>query len=86
MKKAKEMLDREIAEGVFVQDEQEKCYYLYDFDHEQAEEYRQALLLVYLLMIICIRLSKKHEDTRAEKEQDRIRHVDVYSAQTGPIF
>ena len=29
---------------------------------------------------------KKHEDTRAEKEQDRIRHVDVCSAQTGPIF
>ena len=27
--KAKEMLDREIAEGVFVQDEQ-KCYYLYE--------------------------------------------------------
>lgn len=27
--KAKEMLDREIAEGIFVQDEQ-KCYYLYE--------------------------------------------------------
>ena len=29
---------------------------------------------------------KKHENTRAEKEADRIRHVDVCSAQTGPIF
>ncbi len=29
---------------------------------------------------------KKHENTRAEKEQDRIRHVDACSAQTGPIF
>jgi uncharacterized protein (DUF1015 family) len=29
---------------------------------------------------------KKHENTREEKEQDRIRHVDCLSAQTGPIF
>jgi uncharacterized protein (DUF1015 family) len=29
---------------------------------------------------------KKHENTRAEKEADRIRHVDVCSMQTGPIF
>lgn len=29
---------------------------------------------------------KKHELTRADKEQDRIRHVDTCSAQTGPIF
>ena len=29
---------------------------------------------------------KKHENTRAEKEMDRIRHVDVCNAQTGPIF
>lgn len=29
---------------------------------------------------------RKHENTREEKEQDRIRHVDALSAQTGPIF
>jgi uncharacterized protein (DUF1015 family) len=29
---------------------------------------------------------KKHELTRAEKEADRIRHVDTLDAQTGPIF
>ena len=29
---------------------------------------------------------KKHELTRADKEQDRIRHVDVCDANTGPIF
>ncbi len=29
---------------------------------------------------------KKHENTRAEKEADRIRHVDTCNAQTGPIF
>ena len=29
---------------------------------------------------------KKHENTRADKELDRINHVDTCSAQTGPIF
>ena len=29
---------------------------------------------------------KKHELTRADKEKDRIRHVDTCSAHTGPIF
>ena len=29
---------------------------------------------------------KKHENTRREKEEDRVRHVDVCSTQTGPIF
>ncbi len=29
---------------------------------------------------------KKHELTRAEKEEDRVRHVDTCNANTGPIF
>lgn len=29
---------------------------------------------------------RKHENTRAEKEEDRVRHVDACSAHTGPIF
>lgn len=29
---------------------------------------------------------KKHENTREEKELDRIRHVDICNAHTGPIF
>lgn len=29
---------------------------------------------------------KRHENTRADKEQDRIRHVDTCNANTGPIF
>ena len=29
---------------------------------------------------------KKHENTRADKELDRITHVDTCNAQTGPIF
>ena len=29
---------------------------------------------------------KKHEFTRADKEQDRVNHVDYCDANTGPIF
>ena len=81
--KAKEMLDREIAEDIFVQDEQ-KCYYLYELTmNGRTQTGITACVSIddYLHQVV-----KKHEDTRAEKEQDRIRHVDVCSAQTGPIF
>ena len=29
---------------------------------------------------------RRHENTREEKEQDRIRHIKACGAQTGPIF
>ena len=29
---------------------------------------------------------KKHEHTRADKEADRIKHVDTLNANTGPVF
>ena len=36
---------------------------------------------------MCIRdRIKKHELTREDKEQDRIHHVDICDANTGPIF
>ena len=34
----------------------------------------------------CNNIIKKHENTRADKEQDRINHVDTCNANTGPIF
>ena len=81
--KAAELLNRKIETGDFVQDEQE-CYYLY----EQSVGGRTQLGIAacaavddYLNDVI-----KKHENTTEKKEQDRIRHVDVCNAQTGPIF
>ena len=77
------LLRERIAEGSFVQDES-PCYYLY----EQVMEGRSQTGIVacasiddYLGNII-----KKHENTRADKEQDRIRHVGACNMQTGPIF
>ena len=81
--KAKEMLNQEISDGIFIQDER-KCYYLYELTMDgRTQTGITACVAIddYLHQVV-----KKHEDTRAEKEMDRIHHVDVCSAQTGPIF
>ena len=81
--KAHDMLEEWIKRGSFVQDQQ-KCYYLYELTMDgrsQTGLVACASIDDYLNGVI-----KKHENTRAEKEQDRIRHVDTCNAQTGPIF
>ena len=72
-----------VQSGLFVQDSS-PCYYLY----EQTMDGRAQTGIVacasiddYLSGVI-----KKHENTRVDKEIDRIRHVDTCNAQTGPIF
>ncbi len=81
--KAHELLWNWIEEGRFVQDEM-PCYYLY----EQVMDGRSQKGIVACASIDDYQnnVIKKHENTRADKEQDRIRHVDTCSAQTGPIF
>ena len=82
-KKAHDMLYQEMEDGVFLQDKKE-CFYLYELTMDgraQTGLVACASIDDYLNHVI-----KKHENTRAEKEEDRIRHVDVCSAQTGPIF
>lgn len=81
--KAKEMLWDWVKDGSFIQDDK-PCYYIYQLTMDgrtqtgicacaSIEDYENGVI-------------KKHENTRAEKEQDRIRHVDTCNAQTGPIF
>jgi len=81
--KAHDMLWEHIANGDFVQEEAE-CYYVY----RQIMDGRAQTGLVALASIddYVNQVIKKHENTRADKEQDRIRHVDTCEAQTGPIF
>jgi uncharacterized protein (DUF1015 family) len=81
--KARDMLDHMIREGFFMQDEK-PSYYVYELvmdGRSQVGIGACALVDDYEDQTI-----KKHENTRADKEADRIRHVDVCSAQTGPIF
>lgn len=81
--KARELLDKAIVDGVFVTDT-DKAYYIYELTMDgrsQTGIVACASIDDYLNNRI-----KKHEKTRADKELDRINHVDRTSAQTGPIF
>ena len=81
--KAKDMLNDMLADGSFIE-EQREAYYVYELvmnGRSQVGIGACASVDDYERQII-----KKHENTRADKEADRIRHVDICSAQTGPIF
>ncbi len=81
--KARQMLDDDIANGVYLKD-QDDSYYIYELimdGRHQTGIVACSSIDDYLNNVI-----KKHENTREEKELDRIRHVDTCSAQTGPIF
>lgn len=81
--KARNVLEEMIEKGEFIQDEK-PCYYLYELTrngHRQTGIVACASIDDYFNGTI-----KKHENTREEKEQDRIRHVDTLDTQTGPIF
>lgn len=81
--KAHELLHAWIEEGR-LKKEEKKCYYVY----EETREGRTQTGLVACASVDDYEngVIKKHEETRAEKEEDRIHHVDVCNAQTGPIF
>ncbi len=82
-KKGKENLDNLISEGILIQDDK-PCFYLYQLKMgdivetgfvvgASVEDYENGII-------------KKHEYTRAEKEADRIKHVETLNANTGPVF
>lgn len=72
-----------IAQGALVQDPR-PCFYLYRQvmgTHSQVGVVGAASCEEYLQGTI-----KKHELTRVDKEDDRVRHIDTLDAQTGPVF
>lgn len=81
--RAHDLLWGMVEDGSFIRD-QKKCYYIYELTmngRTQTGITACASIDDYLNGVI-----KKHENTRAEKEADRIHHVDACNAQTGPIF
>ncbi len=81
--KARTIFEQMQADGIYIQDT-DVAYYIYQLTMDGRKQTGIAALASvddYLSGVI-----KKHENTREEKEQDRIRHVDTLSAQTGPIF
>jgi len=81
--KARENLDKMVKKKIYIQDEKNKIYV-----YRQIMNGRSQTGLV-----VCTSIDdylngfiKKHENTRKDKEQDRINHVNTTDANTGPIF
>lgn len=81
--KARELLDGMMEDGILITDPAES-FYIYELNMQgrkqtgivacsSVDDYQNGVI-------------KKHENTREEKEIDRIRHVDTTNAHTGPIF
>lgn len=81
--KAKRLLNSWIAEGRFVQEEK-PCFYLYELIMDGRHQ--TGIVACESIDDYLENILKKHENTRADKEADRIRHVDTCNMQTGPIF
>ncbi len=81
--KAKENFDRFRRDGVLFQDPADRFYVYKQVwgDHVQVGLVAGASCQDYLDNII-----KKHELTRPDKENDRMRHIETLDAQTGPVF
>ena len=81
--KARQLMEARMEDNTFIQDEK-PCFYIYELimdGRSQTGIVGCASIDDYISGTI-----KKHENTRADKEVDRINHVDALSAQTGPIF
>lgn len=81
--RAKETYEEMKKEGYYLRDEQ-PAYYLYELTMDQRSQ--TGIVACASIDDYQNEIIKKHENTRADKEADRIRHVDRMSAQTGPIF
>src|ERR1043165_4387337 len=81
--KGRENFHRLIAEGALRQEAQ-PAFYLYRQimgAHSQVGLVAAASCEEYLRGVI-----KKHELTRPDKEDDRVRHIETLNSQTGPVF
>ncbi len=81
--RAKELLDERIAARDFVKEDR-PMYYIYALT--MAGRIQHGYVACASIDDYANQVIKKHENTREDKEKDRIRHVDTCDAQTGPIF
>ncbi|GFO64923.1 DUF1015 domain-containing protein [Geomonas paludis] len=81
--KGRDNLAKFLAEGVLLQDETERYYV-----------YRQKMgNITQTGLVVCAGVDdyqsgtiKKHELTRADKEEDRVKHIDALNANDEPVF
>ncbi|MCK5480461.1 MAG: DUF1015 domain-containing protein [Gammaproteobacteria bacterium] len=80
---AADNLQRMLQEGVLVRDER-PCYYIYRLvmgNHSQT-----GLVAVASIADYDTNRIRKHEFTRPDKEDDRVRQITALHAQTGPVL
>lgn len=82
-KYAKDYLQKLIDNKVLIQDSEES-YYIYQLKNDTVTQ--RGIVGVASVDEYNSGIIKKHENTRADKELDRINHVDTCNAHTGPIF
>lgn len=81
--KGAENLQQQLEKGILQQDTQ-ACYYLYRLI--MGEHSQTGLVAVASVPDYDSNRIRKHEFTRPDKEDDRVRQVDALNAQTGPVF
>lgn len=75
--------DRMVSEGILKRDA-ENSYYIYRLSNEFASQ--TGIALIASVDGYDGGNIKRHEFTRPDKEDDRVRQIDVLSAQTGPVL
>lgn len=81
--KARENLRNMIDEGILIKDIK-KCLYIYR--QVMGKHVQTGLVGCVSIDDYMNNVIKKHEETRKDKEKDRINHVYYCNANTGPIF
>jgi len=72
-----------LERGALIQDHK-PCYYLY---RQQMDNHIQTgIVAIFSCDEYRKSIIKKHEFTRPDKEDDRVRHVEALNSQTGPVF
>ncbi len=74
---------RQLAEGILVPDP-EPCYYVYRL--RMGQHVQTGLVAAASVADYDTNRIRKHEFTRPDKEDDRVRQIDALNAQTGPVF
>lgn len=80
---AKRNLQKYIEDGIFFQEDQD-CFYIYrqiSHDHTQT-----GLVATFSAREYIDSKIKKHELTRKDKEEERVKHIEYLRAQTGLVF
>jgi uncharacterized protein (DUF1015 family) len=81
--KGKENLKKYIDDGILKEDSS-PCFYLYTLEMNGRSQ--TGLVATVSIDDYINEVIKKHELTRVEKENDRIRHLDIVNAHTGLVY